>query len=213
VYNQHAGETCIIIGNGPSLNDIPLEFLKSYLTFGTNRIYLLKGFEPTYYVSVNPLVINQSVDKINKMKCPKFIRHTLAEKITDSIPLTHSGTWTFSKDPMKYIFEGFTVTYVCLQLAYWMGFKDVLLVGVDHYFKTKGKKNAEVTSTGKDPNHFSPNYFGKGVKWNLPDLENSERAYKIANRIYQKDGRTIHNLTTKTALEVFPREDWHAWQK
>lgn len=204
-------KTCIIIGNGPSLNDIPLEFLESYPTFGTNRIYLMEDFEPTYYVSVNPLVISQSVEEINKLSCPKYIRHTHADKIKDSIPLYSAGHWTFSKDPLKYVFEGFTVTYVCMQLAYWLGFQNVLLVGVDHYFKTKGNPNQEVISKGDDPNHFSKDYFNKGVSWNLPDLANSERAYKLAKRIYNKDGRQIYNLTTKTALDVYPREDWEAW--
>ena len=57
--DKHRGETCLIIGNGPSLNDVPLEFLHKYPSFGTNRIYLKEGFTPTYYCSVNPLVISQ----------------------------------------------------------------------------------------------------------------------------------------------------------
>ena len=38
--NSRKGETCLIIGNGPSLANIPLKFLKKYASFGTNRIYL-----------------------------------------------------------------------------------------------------------------------------------------------------------------------------
>ena len=210
--NKHLGETCIIIGNGPSLNDIPLELLNTYPTFGTNRIYLMENFTPSYYVSVNPLVIEQSIEEINKLQAfAKFIRHTHADKIEGAHPLRSGGFWTFSKEPDNYIFEGFTVTYVCMQLAFWMGFQTVLLVGVDHNFIVDGQPNEEQVSKGKDKNHFSEQYFDKGTVWNLPDLGSSERAYNIAKRVFEKDGRAIINLTTKTMLDVFRRDDYHNW--
>ena len=204
-------KTCIIVGNGPSLNDIPLELLNKYPTFGTNRIYLLEGFTPTYYVSVNPLVIEQSIDEINALQAEeKYIRANLAHLIPGSYPLHNAQAWTFSRDPLTYIFEGFTVTYVCMQLAFWMGFETVLLVGVDHYFKVKGNPNEQQKMKGDDPNHFTPEYF-KGADWNLPDLANSERSYNIAKRVYEKAGRRIINLTTKTALDIFPKGDYREW--
>ena len=76
------------------------------------------------------------------------------------------------------IFEGFTVTYVALQLAYLMGIREAILIGVDHNFATKGPANSVVVSSGADPNHFSGSYFGQGFKWQLPDLDGSERAYQ-----------------------------------
>ena len=210
--NKHLGETCIIIGNGPSLNDIPLELLNAYPTFGTNRIYLMENFTPSYYVSVNPLVIEQSIEEINKLQAgAKFIRHTLADKIDGAHPLRSGGFWTFSKEPDNYVFEGYTVTYVCMQLAYWMGFQTVLLVGVDHYFDVKGAPNEQQVAEGKDKNHFSLDYFADGAVWNLPDLDNSERAYNIAKRVFEKAGRRIINLTTKTALDIFTKDDYHNW--
>ena len=58
-----------------------------------------------------------------------------------------------------------------------MGFEEVILIGVDHNFETKGKAKQTVISGGDDPNHFSPEYFGKGFRWQLPDLDTSEEAY------------------------------------
>lgn len=47
-------KTAVIIGNGESLNETPLEELaKRYDTFGCNRIHLLP-FSPKYYVRVEP---------------------------------------------------------------------------------------------------------------------------------------------------------------
>ena len=70
--------------------------------------------------------------------------------------------------------EGATVTNFALQIAFHMGFEKVVLIGVDHNFASKGDANKTVVSEGDDPNHFMPNYFGKGVKWQLPDLDTSE---------------------------------------
>jgi len=214
--DMHKGETCIIIGNGPSLNDIPDELLLKYPTFGTNKIWKKKGFTPTYYVAINPLPIEQSIKQINRMKAVKFIRWQLADKIKGAYPLISSGTWQFSQEPLKWIFEGFTVTYVCMQLAFWMGFDTVLLVGVDHNYTFDGQPNELLIAKGENPNHFDPTYFSdaedeKGNEWHAPDLNNSERAYEIAKRTFNRAGRRIINLTTRTALEVFPRDDYMSW--
>jgi len=210
--NIHAGETCLIIGNGPSLKDIPLSFLNRYPSFGTNRIYLLDGFTPTYYASVNPLVIEQSLAEINDLDCTKFVRMDYGQKITGSYPLISAKVPMFSKDPLKCVYEGFTVTYVCMQLAFWMGFTTALLVGVDHRFTFEGKPNQEMISRGEDVNHFHKDYFGEGVIWNNPDLHRSEMAYRMAKLNFEKDGRTIINITPGSALDVYERGDWQKWK-
>lgn len=209
--DKHKNETCLIIGNGASLRNVPLDFLKKYPSFGTNRVYLLKDFTPTYYVAVNPLVIQQSVNEINKYPVhAKFIAESGAGEIKDCYALASCALPTFSYNPAAYIFEGYTVTYVCLQLAFHMGFKTVLLVGVDHKYKMNGEPNAETTWQGDDPNHFSPDYF-KGAKWNNPDLDNSEEAYKLALQAFMNDGRKIINLTEGTALKIFEKGKLSRW--
>jgi len=81
-------------------------------------------------------------------------------------------------------------------------------VGVDHNFQTKGPANTTVTSSGDDPNHFSPNYFGKGFRWQLPDLEGSERAYHLARQTYEASGRRIVDATVGGKLTVFPKVEY-----
>jgi len=100
------------------------------------------------------------------------------------------------------------VTFICMQLAYYMGFSEVILIGVDHYFKTKGKENKLVESSGDDVDHFHPDYFGKGVKWQLPDLDNSERAYMKAKEAFEADGRRILDATIDGKLDIFPKVDY-----
>ncbi len=106
------------------------------------------------------------------------------------------------------IFEGFTVTYVALQLAFHMGFNEVILVGVDHNFVTQGPANQAIVSQGDDPNHFAPDYFGKGFKWQLPDLVGSERAYSMARDAYSLAGRRVLDATIDGKLAIFPKVDY-----
>jgi hypothetical protein len=90
-----------------------------------------------------------------------------------------------------------------------MGFTEAILIGVDHNFATKGPANATVTSQGDDPNHFVPNYFGKGFRWQLPDLEGSERAYRMAKAAYEADGRKIVDATVGGKLTIFPKVEYN----
>jgi hypothetical protein len=62
--------------------------------------------------------------------------------------------------------------------------------------------------SGTDADHFDPGYFGKGSRWNLPDLETSALAYSLARKAYEADGRRVVDATVGGALEVFPKVDY-----
>jgi len=211
----HRGKRCFIIGNGPSLKHTDLSKLRNEFTLGQNRIYLAfpdMGFETSYYLSVNDLVIEQCADEINSLKMPRFIswRGRRWLKPQDNLFFIHT-TYTgekFAKDIRGRIWEGGTVTYTSLQVAYYLGFEQVILVGVDHNYVTQGKPNATVVSEGDDPNHFHPGYFGKGYRWQLPDLIQWEEAYRLARRTYEADGRSVIDATIGGKLRVFPRVDY-----
>jgi hypothetical protein len=64
---------------------------------------------------------------------------------------------------------------------------------------------------GQDHNHFSPDYFTNGASWHAPDLAKSERAYRMAETVYNDNGRKIINLTPGTKLDVFEKGDWQEW--
>lgn len=195
--NVYHGQKCYILGNGPSLNDIDLGSLDAP-TFGSNRIYL-SGFTPEYHVTVNPLVLEQFGDEIRGLDCIKF---RAGYELDTSQPVAG-----FYK-PFEQMWEGHTVTYVALQIAYYMGFSKVVLLGVDHnYGKVTAPPNTEQLFTGDDGGHFSPEYF-KGHRWHTPDLAASEMAYRIARQVYEADGRRVVNSSTRTKLNVFEVEPW-----
>ncbi|MBW6467312.1 MAG: DUF115 domain-containing protein [Brevefilum sp.] len=211
----HTGERCVIIGNGPSLNQTDVQKIRNEVTFGLNRIYLAWeewGFSTTYFLSVNDLVIEQCAQEIMALPVPSFISWRARRWLTPQENLhflytTYTGP-LFAKNVSKRLWEGATVTYTALQLAYHMGFSTVVLIGVDHSFAAKGKPNQTVESQGDDPNHFSPQYFGKGFRWQLPDLETSEMAYRMANQAFVGDNRQVLDATIGGQLQVFPKVDY-----
>lgn len=212
----HRGERCVIMGNGPSLGRMDLSPLKDEYTFGMNRIYLLfpkLEWRPSYYVSVNTLVIEQCAAEIRELEMPKLITWRGRRWLADDpdvifVDTDYTEPATFSADVTGRVFEGSTVTYVALQIAFHMGFDEVVLIGVDHSFKTEGPPNVAVTSTGEDQDHFAPGYFGEGFRWQLPDLEASERAYRMAREAYEAAGRRIVDATVGGELTVFPKVDY-----
>lgn len=216
----HKGRRAVIIGNGPSLRQTDLAKLKNEITFGLNRIYLLfpeLGFPTTYLVSINDLVIEQCAQEMAALQLPKFLawrshRHFHnVERSTLNVPTFLYTSYTgprFARDVRGRVWEGATVTNVALQLAFHMGIRQVILIGVDHNFTSKGEANKTVTSQGDDPNHFAPNYFGRGFRWQLPDLDTSEIGYAMAREAYRKAGREVLDATVGGKLTIFPKVDY-----
>jgi len=214
--DRYQGQRCFVVGNGPSLRKTDLSQLDGEFTFGMNRIYLAfeeYNFTTSCLVSVNDLVLEQCHQEINALSIPRFVtwrarQFFKAGESTMFLDTDYTPPEDFNGDATGRLFEGFTVTYVCLQLAYFMGFSKAILIGVDHNFTTQGPANAMVTSEGDDPNHFSAQYFGKGFRWQLPDLEGSERAYRLAKAAYEADGRQILDATVGGKLDIFPKFDY-----
>lgn len=213
--DKHKDEDCFIIGNGPSLNKMDLRPLKDYHTFGLNKIYLMfdkVDLNLSYHTAVNPLVIEQCAREFERLPCPSFLSFRPARgkvRGLDNVFLLYTGgPFTFQNDITSAIHEGYTVTYVAMQLAYYMGFKRVFLIGVDHNFKASGKPNEKQVLTGEDSNHFDPRYFG-GKEWHLPDLEASELAYHLAKFHYDRADRQILDATVDGNLKVFPKIEYN----
>ncbi|TAK12662.1 MAG: DUF115 domain-containing protein [Anaerolineae bacterium] len=214
--NHYEGERCFILGNGPSLKHTDISKLRDEYTFGLNRIYLAFekwGFETSFFVSVNDLVIEQTAAEIAALKIPKFItwrarRWVPLDSDTHFLHTTYTGP-KFARDARGRLWEGATVTYIALQLAFHMGFRQVILIGVDHNFATRGAPNTTITSEGDDPDHFHAAYFGKGFRWQLPDLETSEIGYRLARRAYERAGREVLDATIDGKLTIFNKVDYN----
>lgn len=214
-HNKHKGKRGFIACNGPSLNDIDMTKLQGEIVFGLNRGYLKKGLPIKYLVVVNDLVEQQFGDEMKKYArkhCTAFFTCYLTGtncyrlQFTPDIP-------KFTGDPTRPVWQGFTVTYSAIQIAYYMGITPLYLIGLDHYYdysRTVKKPGRGLLSTGDDINHFDPNYWGKGVRWDKYGLKKASQAYRLAYRAFKKAGRKIYNASTVTGLseDVMPRIDF-----
>ena len=224
--NVHAGERCFIIGNGPSLNKLDLTLLRGEITFGVNAIYTnyrQMGFYPTYYVIEDYLVAEDRAAEINAYDKSRvkffgnYLRYCLQpdpSTILLNVLLDYREYPDFphfSRNALRKVWVGGTVSYLCMQLAYFMGFSEVYLVGFDHSYsvpKDATRQNVVITSHSDDVNHFNPSYFGEGKRWHDPRVDRMTKAYVRAAEVFGNDGRVIKNATAGGMLEVFERVDY-----
>ena len=213
--DTHKGQRCFILGNGPSLRQTDLKRLKNEYTIGLNRIFMAfaeMGFSTSCYVSINDLMVEQSAEEIQKLRMPRFVSWRARKWLSPQENLfflhtTYTGA-RFAQDICGQVWEGATVTNVALQIAFYLGFEQVILIGVDHTFATQGKPNTTVVQQGDDPNHFNAGYFTQGFRWQLPDLETSEIGYRLARQAYEAAGRQVVDATIGGKLQIFPRVDY-----
>lgn len=215
----HKGGTCVIIGNGPSLDSTPLVSLaKKYITFGANKIYASSAhpdFVPDYWTCIDDLMLTDCV--------PWMVSHPdyKAEKfVPRSIPLPGAHGLTtrveisFSLDPVEYVSLGGTVTYVSCQLAKWMGIDTVLFVGLDHRYpkaEKGGKAGSRFIASGNDADHFSVEggqYFKPGYMYNRPELDAVEKYFFP---LVKMNFKRVYNLTPNTAEKIFDKGTFEKW--
>ncbi len=211
---KYRGERAVILCNGPSLLDVNFEMLENTYTFGLNKINLLfdqTRFRPSCIVAVNPFVLQQNSKFYTETEIPLFLDQVALRASVpyraNRILLSSSSIPFFSRDCSMSVFQGYTVTYVAIQLAFHMGFEKVALVGCDHSFSGASEANKVLQSKGDDDSHFSKDYFSNGQLWQYPDLKQSEVYYSLARGVYEKNGRFLCNASTKTKLDVLPKVD------
>ena len=225
LHGKHQGQRAFVIGNGPSLNKCDLTLLKDEVTFGVNSIFLNyenMGFTPTYYFVEDIFVAEDRAEQINAFRGPtkffgNYLRYCLSND-PDTLWLNVCVLYKeypdfphFSRNAARMLWVGGTVTYLCLQMAYYMGFTEIYMIGFDHSYHIPksnvdiGRHGRDMLSTQDDPNHFHPDYFGKGYRWHHPQVDRMEKAFRKAKQAFEADGRSIYNATVGGNLEVFER--------
>jgi hypothetical protein len=196
------------------LNHVDFEQLTDVYTFGLNKINLMfsrQKYRPSCIVAINSNVLEQNKDFYSETEIPLFLdRHALDVGISmnqESAFLFSSNFPAFYQNCTSAVFQGYTVTYVALQLAFHMGFSSVALVGCDHSYGQPEIANTAQVFDGEDRWHFDNAYFSKGQTWDTPDLLSSELYYSKARDVYELAGRTLIDATVNGALNVFPKVD------
>ena len=213
----HKGKRCFIVANGPSLKKTDLSLLNDEITIGMNRIYLMKdvnGFQPNYLVVADMEVqLKQFPEEYNEVNLTRFYNWNLRRLFTESenlIFFKESFNPDFRPDFLGRIGTGKSVTFACIQLAFFMGFSEVILIGKDHHYKISGTPHISVNANGNEENHFIKGYYKKGMKWDIPNHIGEEYSYLKARKAFEKAGRKILDATIEGHLQVFEKVDYYS---
>ena len=246
----HKGGRCYIMGNGPSLNRMDLSRLAGETVFACNAAFLLFDritWRPQYYACVDSRVLPDRAAEIGAMLSetpgmqgffPAFLQEHSGAKFrratrvilppgpnrnffnerpnsTDDLPRS-----MFSHDANEVVIQPYTVAITMLQLAAYMGFSELVLIGCDTTYVVpatvrRGESDdpggvALTSEQDDDPNHFDPRYFGKDRKWHDPQPEMMIRHYQYAKEALDAIGVKVWNATVGGQLEVFPRRPFES---
>jgi len=212
----HKGQRCFIIANGPSLKKMDLAPLKNEITIGMNRVDLLKdkiGFLPTYFAVVDLDIMHDQFHKeFSKINGPvKFFnwnRRKYYMNDNDILFFKEKYFPHFSTDLTKTVYSGHSVTNICIQIAFFMGFKDVYLVGKDHSYTIKGTPGKKIKYKGTEKDHFSSKYYKKEEFYRIPDYKGEELAYTLAKETFYKYNRNIYDATIDGKLNIFKKVNY-----
>ena len=218
--NKYQGKRCFICGNGPSLKAEDLDILhkRGEYTFGMNRIFKIfpqTQWRPTFYICEDPTIMENIEDDVNAIKCDyKFIPTELSWYYGVDIKNAYyfykhckEGNHNFSYNAAKQLECTGTVTITCLQLAYYMGFSEIYLIGVDHSFNNMTDKDGNKVIDNSIKNYFCEDYDKDVEDKVVHDLYTTTRSYEYAKLACDKGGVKVYNATRGGKLEVFPRAD------
>ncbi|WP_458411750.1 6-hydroxymethylpterin diphosphokinase MptE-like protein [Schinkia sp. CFF1] len=214
LYNIHKGKRCFIIATGPSLLMSDLEKLHNEYTFSMNSICLALDnakWRPTYYGIQDENVYEKLEETLNSVALSNvLISDNIAKKFKVNsfwiqYPLNipyhlyeqgyeHRYFAKFSDNCYRTVYDGYSITYSLIQLAVYMGFKEIYLLGCDNNYSEDKNKQHFIES-----GHYDPTFKTAGDRMTI--------AYMEAKRYGDAHEIKIFNATRGGMLEVFPRVD------
>lgn len=224
IHNKYKGKRIFIIGNGSSLNEMPLYLLKDEYKMCFNHFPLMEervNWFPQFYAITDDLVVRDMADELNstivsKVKYaffpdihPSNINFKKRIKNKDNILWLYLDNPDFS-DRLPYCGINETVVNVGIQVAAYMGFSEIFLIGMDMTFNDKVqntiKNNSrDLESKEDDPNHFDPRYFGKGKRYHYTPTDGMIERFRLGKKFFEERGVNIYNAGYGGKLEVFNR--------
>lgn len=227
--NIHQGESCFVIGNGPSLKPEDLDRLSDakMICFGTNRIYNIfpqTKWRPTYYLCLDSVVIASEMDNIicngdymkfvnymfrrekGKFKGDMHLLCTYSKASADPFEMTID---TLSDDLSLYGTKTGTVTANAIELAIYMGFKRIYLLGVDNQYAIQRDRDGTIhVNTTIGSSYFKGMKENKALGASIQTVSSSIRTYEICKEFAEKHQVKIINATRGGALDIFERVDF-----
>jgi Protein of unknown function DUF115 len=227
--NTYKSKKCYIIGNSPSLNNHDLLLLENENVFCLNTFFVHKDFDkikPNFYVFADPDLYN--LDENIKEWWEKLIKKSINKNISYFLPIQLKNTFIHEKlihEKIYFIdlslpFNNQSVKYfdlskpvngvqnvliLSVQIAVFMGFEEIYLLGADHDW---------MSHFGNEQRHFYSNdetkvenvgTTGYPYNWWLDAVNTMFSQYKlIKKRLDKKTNVKIFNASESGVLDIFP---------
>lgn len=218
------GQRCFIIGNGPSLRPEDLDKLMKEDCFGANRIFNVFSntvWRPAFYTIVDWHGVTR--DEINSLQAKMYLFGDYfwrKNKINKSNAVVFYGerlldtelsSFKFSENIAERVYLGATVTYAEIQIAAYLGYKEIYLLGLDHsYAYVSGNSGKIISNPNAGYSHF---YKDDNPSKVYADIDGMTNAYLFAKQYADSHGIKILNATRGGKLEVFERVDFDELMK
>jgi hypothetical protein len=224
--DAYKGEKCFLIGNGPSLSARDLDKIKDsgFISIGCNYINKMFGkcaWRPDFYIASDITVILPNMDFIKSYDCKaKFIAGNLNKygELNMCPGLTLYNDFPvyspeFSADVSKVVYGMCTVMYDMLQIAAYMGFSEIYLLGADNTQPIL----ANVQNAGTGSHFYKEDVTELAIRETYQKAiftdpaayrDNCNTAYGTAKRYADGHGFKILNATRGGSLDVFERVDF-----
>lgn len=214
--NIHKGERCFVVATGPSLKIEDLDNIAkaNIYSFGMNSCALalektiwvpdILGVQDEFvYKKIEDTIVRESKDKLKGKiwvsdnvssvfnSAKQFNEFTLNYQDHKYDPKATKKI-RFSRDLSYGVYDNYSIVFAILQLAVYMGFKEILLLGCDCNYELP--KSNFIEHGAKEPNkHILGN--------RLIHLHHEFRKFAEAN------GVKVYNCTRGGMLEEYPRKN------
>lgn len=212
-FNRHNGKRCFIVATGPSLNIQDLDVLKENkeICISMNSIFYIfdkTDWRPDYYVMSDHRGFELYSEKLDNLPIDNvFLSDNddvfWKQEHKDNIYYHHhhyeyyfNRLPKFSADFSMRSYTGATVTYNCMQLAAYMGFKEIYLLGVDFSYG------------GQQKNETYAHFYQEEKRISVGFVDQVTLAYQSAKKYADEHGFKIYNATRGGKLEIFERVEF-----
>jgi len=217
----YEGKRCFIVGNGPSLSIEDLEIIKDEYSFASNGIVKLfdkTKWRPNWYMVVDDFIIEQLWDwdkeiftgiesyvydkEFVEKHRQEFNIHYMVRGGKYAITPEKQFMEKPSEDVSKFFSRSQSVTTSLIELAMYLGFSEIYLLGIDHSFPIEVDASGKKNYNSQAVHHFA-GYSGKIRK--IAYIDAITQAYKSISKYAKELGIEIRNCTRGGNLEVFKR--------
>lgn len=234
-HKAHKHQRIYIIANGPSLNEVDISIIQpNDIVIGCNGILRDNKWKHKihYYFCEDQEQTYIRRKEIQKYK-PKFSKFSA---LYNAPSLGNSSGIEYFYAPARNVFDdyyeyqdfsrnfpsivhlGGSIVYIMLQFAFYLGSKEVVLLGLDHSYanlcEMYGPGKIQITSENVEEVrkcHFDTDYYKVGQVLGVPDTKKQDKAFETANHIFLNAKRKVQNVGEHSKCTVFEKVSLPEW--